>query len=174
MTSLSLPPSLPPARFRTGSTDGWKICIARTLCLPRHGGMRSYRLSAAQRRHPSRFLFEPKMSNDSRRRRRLFLLRFNISRPSSISQERSERLNLRERAAMPNEVSLSLSLSAVKSSLFEISEGRWMLCSAQPERPASARGLKYMSSDFNSSPSNVQSLFARPAVLEVPPPWRSS
>ena len=49
-------------------------------------------VSAAAAIYPSRFLFEPKMSNDSsRRRRRLFPLAFqHFSRP--------HRLNLRERA----------------------------------------------------------------------------
>ena len=91
---------VPPSRFSNWFLHGWEICIARTLGPPSfptssswNGLLTTDSVSAAAAIYPSRFLFEPKMSNDSsrRRRRRLFPLAFqHFSRP--------HRLNLRERA----------------------------------------------------------------------------
>ena len=85
-----------PRVFRTGSsTDGRSVSPALSALLPSsswNGLLTTDSVSAAAAIYPSRFLFEPKMSNDSsRRRRRLFPLSFqHFSRP--------HRLNLRERA----------------------------------------------------------------------------
>lgn len=89
-----------PRVFRTGSsTDGRSVSPALSALLPSllpssswNGLLTTDSVSAAAAIYPSRFLFEPKMSNDSsRRRRRLFPLAFqHFSRP--------HRLNLRERA----------------------------------------------------------------------------
>ena len=87
----------------------------------------------------------------------LFVSTF-LGRVRSISQERFKGLNLRERAER------GFPLPCGKVVFVRTREGRWMLCSAQPERPASASGLKYMSSDFQfvtvASPTSNLSLRA--------------
>ena len=83
----------------------------------------------------------------------LFVSTF-LGRVRSISQERFKGLNLREHTER------GFPLPCGKVVFVRTREGRWMLCSAQPERPASESGLKYMSSDFQfvtvaSPPSNL-------------------
>ena len=89
----SIPPSFPRVFELVLETDRRSVSLA--LCLPPRdatdGGMSS------QRRHPSRFLFERKMSNDLSRRRRLFFFVSTFlgpSIPAPLSRSFA-RLNLR-------------------------------------------------------------------------------
>ena len=137
-----------PRVFRTGSsTDGRSVSPALSALLPSsswNGLLTTDSVSAAAI-YPSRFLFEPKMSNDSshRRRRRLFPLAFqHFSGP--------HRLNLRERAG---------SVFALRRPIDALLSARVLKCACL--LPTS-----------NSSPSSaglaLQSLLAR-----LPRSWRS-
>ena len=137
-----------PHVFRTGSsTDGRSVSPALSALLPSsswNGLLTTDSVSAAAAIYPSRFLFEPKMSNDSsRRRRRLFPLAFqHFSRP--------HRLNLRERAG---------SVFVLRRPIDALLSARVLKCACL--LPTS-----------NSSPSSgglaLQSLLAR-----LPRSWRS-